>query len=73
VKVIIFYRQTKIAKIEFIKLSKDVNILIKNQKDNYVCNMNEIESIMCNLYSVLDDLNELYEYTKTNYNNAFMS
>ena len=49
------------------------NTLIKNQKDDYAYNMNEIEDIMTNLGSFVDDLNELYEDTKTNYNNLFMS
>lgn len=35
--------------------------------------MNEIEDIMTNLGSFVDDLEELYEDTKTNYNNIFMS
>ena len=49
------------------------NTLIKNQKDDYAYNMNEIEDIMTNLGSFVDDLEELYEDTKTNYNNLFMS
>jgi hypothetical protein len=35
--------------------------------------MNEIEDIMTNLGSFVDDLDNLYEDTKTNYNNLFMS
>ena len=49
------------------------NTLIKNQKDDYAYNMNEIEDIMTKLGSFVDDLDELYEDTKTNYNNLFMS
>lgn len=49
------------------------NTLIKNQKDDYAYNMNEIEDIMTKLGSFVDDLEELYEDTKTNYNNLFMS
>lgn len=49
------------------------NTLIKIQKDDYAYNMNEIEDIMTNLGSFVDDLEELYEDTKTNYNNLFMS
>ena len=49
------------------------NTLIKNQKDDYAYNMNEIEDIMTNLGFFVDDLEELYEDTKTNYNNLFMS
>jgi sulfur transfer complex TusBCD TusB component (DsrH family) len=49
------------------------NTLIKNQKDDYAYNMNEIEDIMTNLGYFLDDLEELYEDTKTNYNNLFMT
>ena len=49
------------------------NTLIKNQKDDYAYNMNEIEDIMTNLGSFVDDLDNLYEDTKTNYNNLFMS
>ena len=49
------------------------NILIKKQKDDYAYNMNEIEDIMTKLGSFVDDLEELYEDTKTNYNNLFMS
>ena len=49
------------------------NTLIKNQKDDYAYNMNEIEDIMTNLGSFVDDLEELYEDTKTNYNSLFMS
>ena len=49
------------------------NTLIKKQKDDYAYNMNEIEDIMTNLGSFVDDLEELYEDTKTNYNNLFMS
>ena len=49
------------------------NTLIKIQKDDYAYNMNEIEDIMTNLGSFIDDLEELYEDTKTNYNNLFMS
>ena len=48
------------------------NTLIKKQKDDYAYNMNEIEDIMTNLGSFVDDLEELYEDTKTNYNNLFM-
>ena len=49
------------------------NTLIKKQKDDYAYNMNEIEDIMTNLGSFVDDLEELYEDTKTNYNSLFMS
>ena len=49
------------------------NTLIKIQKDDYAYNMNEIEDIMTNLGSFVDDLEELYEDTKTNYNSLFMS
>jgi len=49
------------------------NILIKKQKDDYAYNMNEIEDIMTNLGSFVDDLDNLYEDTKTNYNNLFMT
>jgi hypothetical protein len=49
------------------------NTLIKNQKDDYAYNMNEIEDIMTKLGFFVDDLEELYEDTKTNYNNLFMS
>jgi hypothetical protein len=48
------------------------NILIKNQKNNYAHNINEIENIMTNLGYFVDNLDELYEEIKTNYNNAFM-
>ena len=54
-------------------VKKFSNTLIKNQKDDYAYNMNEIEDIMTNLGSFVDDLEELYEDTKTNYNNLFMS
>jgi hypothetical protein len=49
------------------------NTLIKNQKDDYAYNMNEIEDIMTKLGFFVDDLDNLYEDTKTNYNNLFMS
>jgi len=48
------------------------NILIQNQKNNYAHNINEIENIMTNLGYFVDNLDELYEEIKTNYNNAFM-
>jgi hypothetical protein len=54
-------------------VKKFSNTLIKKQKDDYAYNMNEIEDIMTNLGSFVDDLEELYEDTKTNYNNLFMS
>jgi dGTP triphosphohydrolase len=53
-------------------VKKFSNILIKKQKDDYAYNMNEIEDLMTKLGSFLDDLEELYEDTKTNYNNLFM-
>ena len=49
------------------------NTLIKNQKYDYAYNMNKIEDIMTKLGFFVDDLEELYEDTKTNYNNLFMS
>lgn len=48
------------------------NILIENQKNNYAHNMNEIENIMTNLEAFVNDLDELYEDIKTNYNNIFI-
>jgi hypothetical protein len=60
-------------KLVYNAVKKFSNTLIKNQKDDYAYNMNEIEDIMTNLGSFVDDLEELYEDTKTNYNNLFMS
>ena len=60
-------------KLVYNAVKKFSNILIKKQKDDYAYNMNEIEDIMTKLGSFVDDLDELYEDTKTNYNNLFMS